>query len=173
MYRLLLLCFLMHFCTVSHSQLYFPPNGSAIWDTLQPSSLGWCNDNIDSLYAFLDTTNTKAFILLRDGKIVLEQYFDGHTSSSNWYWASAGKTLSAFAIGLAQEDGYLSINDTSSSYLGKPWTTCPSNKEDQITIWHQLTMTTGLNDQVADPDCTLDTCLQYLADAGTRWSYHN
>ena len=173
MCRLLLLCSLMHFCTVSYSQLYFPPNGSAIWDTIQPSSLGWCNDNIDSLYAFLDTSNTKAFILLKDGKIVLEQYFDGHTSSSNWYWASAGKTLSAFAIGLAQEDGYLSINDTSSSYLGKPWTTCPSNKEDQITIWHQLTMTTGLNDQVADPDCTLDTCLQYLADAGTRWSYHN
>lgn len=34
-------------------------------------------------------------------------------------------------------------------------------------------MTTGLDDGVSDVDCTLPSCLQYLADAGTRWSYHN
>jgi CubicO group peptidase (beta-lactamase class C family) len=34
-------------------------------------------------------------------------------------------------------------------------------------------MTTGVNDAVPDLDCTLPSCLTYLADAGTRWSYHN
>lgn len=34
-------------------------------------------------------------------------------------------------------------------------------------------MTTGLDDGVADPDCTLPGCLVYKADAGTRWAYHN
>jgi hypothetical protein len=34
-------------------------------------------------------------------------------------------------------------------------------------------MTTGLNDNVADDDCTLPSCLQYLAPAGMRWAYHN
>jgi CubicO group peptidase (beta-lactamase class C family) len=34
-------------------------------------------------------------------------------------------------------------------------------------------MTSGLDDGVPDHYCTLDTCLQYLADAGTRWAYHN
>ena len=34
-------------------------------------------------------------------------------------------------------------------------------------------MTTGLDDNVPDNDCTSDTCLVYNADAGTRWAYHN
>jgi CubicO group peptidase (beta-lactamase class C family) len=34
-------------------------------------------------------------------------------------------------------------------------------------------MTSGLDDGVTDHHCTLDTCLTYLADAGTRWAYHN
>ena len=34
-------------------------------------------------------------------------------------------------------------------------------------------MTTGLDDGVADKDCTEKPCLVYKADAGTRWAYHN
>ena len=34
-------------------------------------------------------------------------------------------------------------------------------------------MTTGLGDGVTDVTCTLPSCLQYKADAGTRWAYHN
>jgi CubicO group peptidase (beta-lactamase class C family) len=34
-------------------------------------------------------------------------------------------------------------------------------------------MTSGLDDGVPENHCTLDTCLNYLADAGTRWAYHN
>jgi hypothetical protein len=34
-------------------------------------------------------------------------------------------------------------------------------------------MTSGLDDAVPDNHCTIDTCLNYLADAGTRWAYHN
>jgi CubicO group peptidase (beta-lactamase class C family) len=34
-------------------------------------------------------------------------------------------------------------------------------------------MTTGLDDGVPDNHCTTTTCLNYLADAGTRWAYHN
>jgi CubicO group peptidase (beta-lactamase class C family) len=34
-------------------------------------------------------------------------------------------------------------------------------------------MTSGLDDGVPDNHCTLDTCLNYLAQPGTRWAYHN
>jgi CubicO group peptidase (beta-lactamase class C family) len=34
-------------------------------------------------------------------------------------------------------------------------------------------MTSGLDDGVTDPFCTSDTCLNYKADAGIRWAYHN
>jgi hypothetical protein len=71
--------------------LYFPPIAGNTWDTLSPAALGWCSSGIDSLYDYLGQRNTKAFILLKDGKIVLERYFGSFTVDSLWYWASAGK----------------------------------------------------------------------------------
>jgi CubicO group peptidase (beta-lactamase class C family) len=153
--------------------LYFPPTTGNTWETISPQTLNWCSSNIDSLYAYLDTNNTKAFILLIDGKIVLEKYFSSHTQNSLWQWASAGKTITSFMLGIAQQENQLSITDTTSKYLGKGWTNCTPEQEEKITIRHQLTMTSGLDDGVADPFCALDTCLVYKADAGKRWAYHN
>jgi len=153
--------------------LYFPPTTGNSWDTLSPSSLGWCQDKIDTLLNFLDSKNTKAFIVLKDGKIVIEHYFDTFTVDSLWYWASAGKSLTSFLVGMAKQDGFLNLSDSTSQYLGSGWTICPPAKEGMITVLDQLRMTSGLNDLVPDNYCTDDTCLEYLADAGTRWAYHN
>ncbi len=171
----ILLIFLFSFIEKSllSQNLYFPPTTGNTWETLSPASLGWCQDKIDSLLNYLGQENTKAFILLKNGKIVIEKYYGTFTQDSLWYWASAGKTLTGFTVGIAQQEGLLSINNLSSQYLGNDWTSCPSAKEDLITVKHQLSMTSGLDDGVPDPHCTIDTCLQYLADAGTRWAYHN
>lgn len=157
----------------SRAQLYFPPTSGTAWDTLSPSSLGWCQDKIDSLYQYLDSKHSKAFILLKDGKIVLEKYFDTHTQNAVWYWASAGKTLTAMAVGIAQQQGYLSIQDTTSHYLGNGWTSLPLVDEQKIRIQDQLQMTSGLDDGVVDPYCTLSACLVYKATPSSRWAYHN
>lgn len=161
------------FSITASAQLYFPPNNKLEWDTISPTNLGWCQHSIDSLYHELETHNTKAFILLKDGKIVLEKYFNGHSATANWYWASAGKSLTSFLVGIAQQENKLNLDDQTSKYLGKNWTSCTPLQEDQITIRHQLTMTSGLNDGVTDPFCTESSCLQYLAAPGTRWAYHN
>ena len=162
-------------CINGYSQpLYFPPtNNNLPWDTISPITLNWCPDKIDSLYSYLSDQDTKGFIVLKDGRIVLEKYFGTFAKDSLWYWASAGKTLTSFLVGKAQEENYLSISDTTSDYLGLGWTNCPLLKERKITIENQLTMTTGLDDLVPDNHCTIDTCLNYIADAGTRWAYHN
>ncbi len=152
---------------------YFPPLIGTAWDTVSATSLGWCPDQLDSLLDYVGQRNSKAFLLIKDGKIVAERYYGTFTIDSLWYWASAGKSLTGFLTGLAQESGYLDIGDTTSSYLGQGWTSCTTQQEERITIRNQLTMTTGLNDGVPDKDCTDNTCLQYLADAGTRWAYHN
>jgi len=158
---------------VTAQSLYFPPTTGNTWDTISPTTLGYCQPKIDSLYAFLEAENTKAFILLKDGKIVLEKYFGSHTQTTPWQWASAGKTITSFMVGIAQQEGHLSINDTTSTYLCQGWTACTPTQEEKITIRHQLTMTSGLDDGVSDHFCTLDTCLIYKADAGARWAYHN
>lgn len=168
---LFLIIFVCSFQTAK-AQLYYPPLIGSTWETTDPATLGWCQDSINSLYNFLEQTNSKAFIVLKNGKIVLEKYFGTFTVDSLWLWNSAGKTLTGFAVGIAQEEGYLSINDTTSDYLGVGWTNLTPTQEEKITIRHQLTMTSGLAD-TGDIFCTDPACLNYMADPGTRWAYHN
>jgi CubicO group peptidase (beta-lactamase class C family) len=154
--------------------MYFPPVGSTEWQTTSVASLSWNQTQLDDLYTYLQSKGTKAFIVLKNGKIVAERYFGTFTTDSIWYWASAGKTMTAMLVGIAQQEGSLTINNKTSQYLGTGWTSLPLIKENLITVRHQLTMTTGLDDAVTpDNDCTSPSCLQYKADAGTRWAYHN
>jgi len=153
--------------------LYFPPVTGNSWDTVSAASLKWNVTNLNNIYPYLQSVGTKAFIILKDGKIVTEKYFGTFTADSLWYWASAGKTMTGFLVGIAQKQGLLNINDPTSKYLGTGWTSEPLTEENKITIKNQLTMTTGLDDGVSDPDCTLPGCLIYKADAGKRWAYHN
>lgn len=157
----------------TNNSLYFPPIAGTSWETTTPSSLGWNETELNNLYPYLQLKNTKAFIILKNGKIVVEKYFGTFTTDSNWYWASAGKTMTAMLVGIAQQEGLLNINNKTSQYLGTGWTSLPLLKENLITIKHQLCMTTGLDDGVADDDCTIASCLVYKADAGNRWAYHN
>jgi len=168
---LFLLCFFASEATAQN--LYFPPNNSETWETTTPEEHGWCNEELDTLTAFLDEKNTKGFLILKDGKIAYEQYFGTFTADSAWYWASAGKTVTAFLVGMAQEAGDLDIRTPTSEYLGEGWTSLPPEKEREITPWHQLTMTSGLDDGIGGTGCLEPRCLVYKADAGTRWAYHN
>ncbi len=153
--------------------MYFPPTSGTEWQTTTAASLGWNEDITPDLYTYLQSKGTKGFIVLKNGKIVIEKYFGTFTADSNWYWASAGKTATAFLVGIAQQEGIININNKTSQYLGTGWTSLPLAKENLITVRHQLTMTTGLDDGVPDVDCMLPSCMIYKADAGTRWAYHN
>jgi CubicO group peptidase (beta-lactamase class C family) len=164
---------LVFFVFATSAQLYFPPLTGNTWETMNPSELNWCQSKIDSLYTYLEEQDTKAFIVLKDGKIVLEQYFNGHSQNATWYWASAGKTITSFLVGMAQQEELLDIENPTSDYLGTGWTSCTPEQEEAITVWHQLTMTSGLDDGVPNLGCTTPDCLQYLAAPGSRWSYHN
>ena len=155
------------------ASLYFPSVGSNDWQTTTAASLGWDTAQLTALNPYLQSKGTKAFIILKNGKIVTEKYFGAFTADSLWYWASAGKTMTGLLVGIAQQEGLLNINDITSKYIGTGWTSEPLAKENLITIKNQLTMTSGLDDGVANSDCTLPGCLVYKADAGTRWAYHN
>lgn len=173
MKTLLLLLFVFASLSIQAQDLYFPPNTGTTWETITPESLNWCPEKIDLLNNFLEDNNTKAFILLKDGKIVIESYFDDHNITAPWYWASAGKTITSFMVGIAQQEGFLSIDEPTATYLGNGWTSCSPSEELAITVKNQLTMTSGLNDGVPDSTCTTSDCLECLATPGNRWAYHN
>lgn len=173
-----LLPLLIFICTVnilSAQSLYFPPTTGTTWDTIAPASLGWCQPNIDTLYSFLQNKNTDAFILLKDGKIVLEKYFGTFTADSFHSWYSAGKSLTAMMLGITQQNNLVNIDSPATHYLGTGWTSEAPTQEDSITLLNLLTMASGTSPAPTGGCTNEDTaaaCLQYLVPAGTQWAYH-
>jgi len=160
---------------LSAQDLYFPPTTGTTWETTSPAALGWCQNKIDSLYSYLQARNTKGFIILKDGKIVLEKYFGTFTQDSINKWASAGKALTATLVGIAQEKKLLNIKNPVTQYLGRGWSSCTPTQENAITLLHLLTMTSGLNPNPKAPCDNPDpavSCLTYLFPPDTRWAYH-
>ncbi len=152
---------------------YFPPLSGNDWVTESFQNFQYDIDYTDSLHDFLQSKGSKAFIVLHDGKIVDETYFDNFTQDSFWYWASCGKSLSSFLMGQAMDQGLIKLNDKVSDHVGTGWTSCTPQQEDQIEIRHILSMSSGLNGQVANPDCDAPSCFEYKGDAGSLWYYHN
>ncbi len=151
--------------------MYFPPLTGNIWETKTISDLNWHAEAVQPLLDYLELKHTKSFMILVNGRIVFENYFNGHTATSPWYWASAGKTLTSSVTGIAQSENLLNINNKVSDYIGTGWTSAPLAKENLITCRHLLTMTSGIDDALGDNVSPAN--LQYKADAGTRWAYHN
>jgi CubicO group peptidase (beta-lactamase class C family) len=156
--------------TIPVDSIYFPPLTGGNWETKSIADLGWKQSAIQPLLDYLALKNSKSFIILVNGRIVMENYFNGHSATTVWYWASAGKTLTATLTGIAQQDGLININNKVSTYIGTGWTSETLAQENQITCKSLLTMTSGLDDATDD---IIPSKLIYKADAGTRWAYHN
>ena len=65
--------------------MYFPAIGSDSWETKSLASLNWNSSAVQPLLDFLTLKNSKSFIVLVNGRIVMENYFNGHTANSPWY----------------------------------------------------------------------------------------
>ncbi|WP_439150901.1 serine hydrolase domain-containing protein [Winogradskyella sp.] len=155
----------------SNEGIYFPPLTSDTWDSKSLNELNWDETQLQPLLDYLEVKNSKSFMILHDGKIIVEAYFDGHTNTTPWYWASAGKTLTTAITGIAENEGFLNITDKVSDYIGTGWTSAPIEKENLITCKNLLSMDSGLDDSIGDNVSPAN--LQYVADAGDRWAYHN
>ncbi|UZO79328.1 beta-lactamase family protein [Aquimarina sp. ERC-38] len=158
---------------LSDSTTYFPPVDSEDWETASLASLQWNSQKLTDLNSYLTTANSKAFIVLKNGKLVIEEYYNNATSTDEHAWNSAAKTITALTIGIAQEEGYLDINTSSSTYLGTGWSSLDVISENRITVKNHLTMTTGLDYKVSNTNCTEPRCLLKKNEPGESWFYHN
>ena len=156
--------------STSTQTMYFPPLTGTTWETQSVSDLKWNQNAVQPLLDYLELKHSKSFIVLVNGRIVLENYFNGHSVNTNWYWASAGKTLTSTITGIAQQEGFININNKVSDYIGQGWTSETTAQENLITCKNLLNMTSGLDDSTDDVD---PASLIYKADTGTRWAYHN
>lgn len=152
--------------------MYFPPLTTSVWETKSIADLGWKQNAVQPLLDYLTLKNSKGFIILVNGRIVIENYFNGHSATANWYWASAGKTLTSTMTGIAEQENLININNKVSQYIGTGWTSETLAQENLITCKNLLSMTSGIED-IANGDDVTPAKLTYKANAGTRWAYHN
>lgn len=97
----------------------------------------------DDWDSFLEANHTQAFIVIRDGKILYENYFNNTQRDSIVTTFSVAKSFDSALIGKAIEEGYIkSVNDPITDYLPELAARDPRFKE--ITIRHLLLMASGL-----------------------------
>ena len=75
---------------------YFPDFTSNQWERNEEVTIDWAESDLMALKQYLEENVTRAFIMLIDGKIVIEEYWGNEqnsntpfTEESTWYWASA------------------------------------------------------------------------------------
>jgi len=85
-------------------------------------------------------------LLVKNGQIIIEEYFNDHSTNKIHDLRSATKSIISILMGIAIDKGFIdTVNDPISKYLKNPVPTKNLDKrKDRITIGHLLTMSTGL-----------------------------
>lgn len=73
--------------------------------------------NTHTLEHFIASTYTDAFLVLKDGDIVCEQYFNNMTTHSHHLLNSVSKSFVGMLAGTLVEDGVLDVQQTVASYV--------------------------------------------------------
>ena len=99
---------------------------------------------LDSL---LDTTDTHAFIVIKDDQLLYEKYFNGSQRDSICMSRSVAKSFTSALVGIAIDEGAIrSVDDPITHYLPE----LTGRGFDQITIRNLLTMGSGIKFRLAD-----------------------
>lgn len=121
-----------------------------IQDTFESSA------KIKNLDAFLEDTDTWAFLVIQHDTILYERYFNGHQRDSLVTSFSVAKSFDSALIGIAIEEGYIkSVNDPITDYIPELAERDPRFRE--IQIRYLLMMASGLRfeDRILAPDHSL------------------
>ena len=103
--------------------------------------------------SFLEANHTQAFIVIKDGKVVYENYFNDTQRDSIVTSFSVAKSFTSALIGIAIQEGYIkSVDDPITTYLPELARRDPRFKE--ITIRDLLLMSSGLEYEEFRP-CSL------------------
>jgi CubicO group peptidase (beta-lactamase class C family) len=109
----------------------------------------WEKDSLYNTMTVADSTMDKiksydpvAYLVIQDGKILYEKYWEGYSDSSLSNSFSAAKSIVGLLVGAAIDDGYIqSVDQKAADFL-------PSFKEggkEKISIKNLLTMSSGLD----------------------------
>lgn len=114
------------------------------WQQATSESRGMSGKKLDALRDELAKRKTRAFLVIRNDKIVYEWYAKGHDAAKTQGTASLAKALvGGLSLGVAVTDGRISLDDQAMKYTPE-WKEDP--KKSKITIRQLGSHTSGLSD---------------------------
>ena len=150
----------------------------AAWQRVSPASVGLDAAKLNQIAARAGKARSNCLVVVRDGKLAGEWYFRGTGPSTTQDVFSATKSVASTLVGIAQDDGELSIHDSASKWIPQ-WQGTPSAA---VTVRDLLSMDSGrdwstLSDYLgllAARDRTAFAIgLGQAAAPGTVWAYNN
>jgi len=98
---------------------------------------------VDDWESFLAENDTQAFIVIQDGTILYEEYFNQTQRDTIVTSFSVAKSFTSALVGVAIDEGYIrSVDDPITDYL--PELAARDSRFERITIRHLLLMSSGL-----------------------------
>jgi len=101
-------------------------------------------DMVNYIYDHLLYTSLRDIIIIKNGKLVFEEYFTGNSVETPVHLQSATKSITSAIFGIAIDQGLVgSVDEKVYSYFPE-YADSSDNQKDRILIRHILTMTPGL-----------------------------
>ena len=138
----------------------------------------------DSLLQIIDSNNTHAFIVIQNGKLLYEKYWDGYTPKTLSGSFSAAKSIISLLIGVAIDEGKIkSLDEPVGNYVAH----FKANGWEKLRIRDLLTMSSGSNYVEKDKGYFSLNATAYYGDneeymidqlmpkepAGVNWEYRS
>ena len=122
---------------------YWPTEG---WQTAPPESQGFDSAKLaEGLRAIQeDGTRVHSLMLIRDGYLLLDADFYPYDGSTVHDMASVTKSVMTTLIGIAADQGKLSLDDRMVSFFPNRTIANMDERKQRITVRHLSTMTSGL-----------------------------
>ena len=109
----------------------------------------------------IDTNNTHAFLVIQDGKLLYERYWDGYDTTTLSGSFSAAKSIISLLIGIAVDEGKIkSLDEPVGNYVEH----FKTNGLDKVKIKDLLTMSSGTNYKESDKNYFSMNAYGYYGD---------
>lgn len=123
-------------------------NSDEYWSTIVPEFVRMDSSVLDQMINDVESNDYRVYsiVIIRNGFLVKEWYDSYFDRDYIFRVYSVSKSVTSALIGIALDKGYIeSLDEYVLDYFPDYEIGNPSPLKDAMTIWHLLTMTTGLN----------------------------
>jgi CubicO group peptidase (beta-lactamase class C family) len=161
------------------------PEPAGGWEIAEPAEVGIDARHLEATVRAVTRGEAgilHSLLIVRGGKLVLEEYFHGFTRDDLHELQSVTKSLTSLLVGIAHDQGKIgSLDEPVLTWFPEYEETAAAGWE-QVTLRHLLTMTAGLHQDRAHspPGDLMGPALfaeafgrRPVHEAGSRWIYNN